>query len=209
MCRTFQLAGGFIANFRKISAPASSSEREGTGARGVGSVTRGRARLVDRLFTPLRAQRALLDACFLGDWTIAERCSFVLFMSVYSTLLYYRPCNNLRGRELREILPPHESPSIRSIQPAAILPPRALPCTPGTDALDVAHPLEVVVLLGHALEAVHRRVALGLGDARLPLQPRILLQQRAHARVRLGRVGAWRRRRAAARAAASGPARGA
>ena len=61
------------------------------------------------------------------------------------------------------------------------------------DALDVAHPLEVVVLLGHALEAVHRRVALFRGDARLPLQPRILLQQRAHARVRLGRVGARRR----------------
>jgi hypothetical protein len=106
MCRTFQLAGGFIANFRKISAPASSSEREGTGARGVGSVTRGRARLVDRLFTPLRAQRALLDACFLGDWTIAERCSFVLFMSVYSPLLL--PPLQLRGRELREILPPHD-----------------------------------------------------------------------------------------------------
>ena len=51
------------------------------------------------------------------------------------------------------------------------------------DALDVAHPLEVVVLLGDALEAVHRRVALFRGDARLPLQPRILLQQRAHADV--------------------------
>ena len=54
----------------------------------------------------LRAQRALLDACFLGDWTIAERCSFVLFMSVYSTLLL--PPLQLRGRELREILPPHD-----------------------------------------------------------------------------------------------------
>ena len=64
MCRTFQLAGGFIANFRKISAPASSSEREGTGARGVGLGSRGRARLVDRLFTPLRAERVLLDAWF-------------------------------------------------------------------------------------------------------------------------------------------------
>ena len=76
MCRTFQLAGGFIANFRKISAPASSSEREGTGARGVGSVTRGRARLVDRLFTPLRAQRVLLDAWFsaIGRSPSVVRC---------------------------------------------------------------------------------------------------------------------------------------
>ena len=76
MCRTFQLAGRFIANFRACLFERT-SEREGTGARGVGSVSRGRARLVDRLFTPLRAQRVLLDA-FLGDWTFAERCSFVL-----------------------------------------------------------------------------------------------------------------------------------
>jgi hypothetical protein len=34
------------------------------GARGVGLGSRGCARLVDRLFTPLRAQRVLLDACF-------------------------------------------------------------------------------------------------------------------------------------------------
>ena len=60
--------------------------REGTGARGVGSASRGRARLVDRLFTPLDAAR-LYGRLVLGDWTFAERCSLVL---------------------LREILPQHD-----------------------------------------------------------------------------------------------------
>jgi hypothetical protein len=75
MCRTFQLAGRFIANFRACLFERT-SEREGTGARGVGSVSRGRARLVDRLFTPLRAQRVLLDAWFsaIGRSPSVVRC---------------------------------------------------------------------------------------------------------------------------------------
>ena len=61
-------------------------------------MSRGRARLVDRLFTPLRAQRALLDAFFAAiGRCFAERCSFVLSSGPRCRHHYMTRINVARG----------------------------------------------------------------------------------------------------------------
>ena len=60
-----------------------------TGARGVGSASRGRARLVDRLFTPLGTRRVFMDAwSAIGTFAVAEaRALFVLFCETSTELV--------------------------------------------------------------------------------------------------------------------------